>query len=590
MADLTFIEKMKLEKLLEMGGGYVLDFSNRTLEEFVLQSVHKKIYDDAYNYASGSKANRIRAFWDREPNPVVGKLIADLLEYREFSRPNRDEESKRLYDDCRRIAERLSSSRAAVQVAATNTDPVPQRSSAWVRERAGGPLELQRPWRNAPSMNIAEVKGRVDFGILTIREDEFRAVLRRFPDKLGDGRAQGRRIYNLRSLALPGGGAYTLAISRCVEQGNGEALAMARDLLEDLAPRWLLVVGIAGGMPSSEITLGDIVVSTRILDFSVEAVLEGGAFEHAITGGPVHHAAAALAANLPALDDELGAWNSPESIGTPRPPVDFAPGNFYGDEAWQKNVRESLKLHFGGTPRPPRFTAGALASSDRLVKDTGRTKPWLLAARQIVAVEMESGGVHRATNGRDVPFLAIRGLSDVVGFKRDEAWTRYACETAAVFAQALLLTRPIAVRQEAPPYEIRVHDSPRSDRRHAIEVRPCAGVWSPFFFAIPIAEQEAVSPMVFTGVQGRPPAAGALHGTSEEPSLDGKWWLRYAEDAATPLMSYYLLCNHFPTKIAFGVLNGKPQYEVGLDVRGRIAEIGASEVAPPRDEERAPDE
>jgi nucleoside phosphorylase len=320
------------------------------------------------------------------------------------------------------------------------------RSTSSAKMRPSAPLDAlyRRAW-NARSMDIGEVKGQVDFGILTIREDEFRAFLRRFPDKLGDGRAQGRRIYNLRSLALPRGGAYTLAIVRCVEQGNGEALAMARDLLEDLAPRWLLVVGIAGAMPSSEITLGDVVVSTRILDFSVEALLEGGAFEHAVTGGPVHHDAAALAANLPALDDELGAWSSPDALGTPRPPVDLAPGNFYGDEAWQKKVRESLDLHFGTTPRAPRFSAGALASSDRLVKDTHRAKAWLLAARQILAVEMESGGVHRATYGRDVPFLAIRGLSDVVGFRRDPAWTQFACDVAAAFVRAFLLTKPIAL-------------------------------------------------------------------------------------------------------------------------------------------------
>src|SRR5262249_42885228 len=149
------------------------------------------------------------------------------------------------------------------------------------------PLTRCNAGRGMRSMDIGEVKGHVDFGILALREDELRAVLRRFPDKLGDGRAQGRRIYNLRALALPGGGAYTLAIVRCVEQGHGEALAMARDLLEALAPRWLLLVGIAGAMPSSETSLGDVVVSTRILDFSVEALLEGPAFEHAVAGGPV---------------------------------------------------------------------------------------------------------------------------------------------------------------------------------------------------------------------------------------------------------------------------------------------------------------
>ncbi|WP_437606311.1 hypothetical protein WMF20_35725 [Sorangium sp. So ce834] len=130
MADLTFIEKTKLEKLLGMGGGYVLDFSNRTLEEFVRQSVRKNIYDEVYNYASGSKANRIRAFWDREPNSVVGKLLADLLEYCEFSNPSRDEESKRLYQDCRRIAERLSSGCAVGHASATTSEPVLERPSA----------------------------------------------------------------------------------------------------------------------------------------------------------------------------------------------------------------------------------------------------------------------------------------------------------------------------------------------------------------------------------------------------------------------------------------------------------------------------
>jgi hypothetical protein len=39
MSDLTSIEKAKLEKLLEMESGYVLDFSNRTFQEFILESV-----------------------------------------------------------------------------------------------------------------------------------------------------------------------------------------------------------------------------------------------------------------------------------------------------------------------------------------------------------------------------------------------------------------------------------------------------------------------------------------------------------------------------------------------------------------------
>lgn len=81
MSDLTFIEKNQLEKLFEMGGGYVLDFSNRTFQEFVADAVRRDIEDDRYNYASCSKANRLRQFWKIEPNHVVGAVIREMAEY-----------------------------------------------------------------------------------------------------------------------------------------------------------------------------------------------------------------------------------------------------------------------------------------------------------------------------------------------------------------------------------------------------------------------------------------------------------------------------------------------------------------------------
>ncbi len=81
MGDLTFIEKHKLEKLLGMGSGYVLDFFNHSFSDFVVDSTGRNIYDARYDRGTGSKANRLRAFWEKEPNHLVGKLIADLLEY-----------------------------------------------------------------------------------------------------------------------------------------------------------------------------------------------------------------------------------------------------------------------------------------------------------------------------------------------------------------------------------------------------------------------------------------------------------------------------------------------------------------------------
>ncbi len=105
MSDLTAIEKRKLERALDMGGGYVLNFSNRTFAEFFLDSFGIDIYDAKYEYASGSKANRMRAFWDRESNYLVGRVL-DLL-FTEWSEFRGYGSSVQPPEDCLPIVRRL---------------------------------------------------------------------------------------------------------------------------------------------------------------------------------------------------------------------------------------------------------------------------------------------------------------------------------------------------------------------------------------------------------------------------------------------------------------------------------------------------
>ena len=78
MSNLTSLEKLKLEKFLEMSGGYVLDFSNRSFQEFIKDNCRVDIYNSKYDYESESKANRLRAFWSKEPNHEVGKINLQL--------------------------------------------------------------------------------------------------------------------------------------------------------------------------------------------------------------------------------------------------------------------------------------------------------------------------------------------------------------------------------------------------------------------------------------------------------------------------------------------------------------------------------
>jgi nucleoside phosphorylase len=117
-------------------------------------------------------------------------------------------------------------------------------------------------------------------------------VLAAFPDKVGTFQGAGR-AYTLRHTDAGGGERYRIAVLRLVEQGQGEAQDAARDLIGDLGPRLVLVVGIAGGRPSDDVKLGDVVVSTRIHDFTVEARKSGEAPTYAVTGGPIDKALAA---------------------------------------------------------------------------------------------------------------------------------------------------------------------------------------------------------------------------------------------------------------------------------------------------------
>ena len=128
----------------------------------------------------------------------------------------------------------------------------------------------------------------VDFAIIAIREDEFEAVLDRVARgadwSMFTGERTGR-LYN--QWTVDGPTRRSVVAVRCLEQGNTAAQNVARDLLEDLDPSWIFVVGIAGGVATDEFTLGDVVVSTRIHDFSVEAVQRDGEREYAVASGAI---------------------------------------------------------------------------------------------------------------------------------------------------------------------------------------------------------------------------------------------------------------------------------------------------------------
>ncbi len=265
----------------------------------------------------------------------------------------------------------------------------------------------------------------IQIGVISVREDEYVAVLERMPNP--QRLPCENRTYFTDRIATGRGTELSVAVVRTPEQGPGFAQDTTRDLIEDLHPTWLALVGICGAIPDRDFTLGDVVVASRLHDFTVGAHIESHAPEFTNQGGPMKKEVQDLVASLPGLRELLAGWETEDSIRAARPPVNLVPENFYGDEEWRSKVLSALRPYFEteGGRRFPYVTARSIASSGYLIKDAALVQQWLRFARDLVAVEMELSGVYIAARrrGNEYPILAIRGISDIVGFKRDPQWT-----------------------------------------------------------------------------------------------------------------------------------------------------------------------
>jgi nucleoside phosphorylase len=115
----------------------------------------------------------------------------------------------------------------------------------------------------------------------------------------------------------------------------------------------------------------------------------------------------------------------------------------YGNQEFREKVRKSLTFHFpaGKRIRQPRYDIGPSATANVLLKNAELLTQWRKSARHLTHVEMEAGGVYQAARSgghRNYPLLCVRGISDIVGFRRSPEWTEYACQTAASFVHALI--------------------------------------------------------------------------------------------------------------------------------------------------------
>lgn len=119
MSSLGEIEKRYLEKLFDMSTGYVLDFSDPAYGEF-FKRYRIDIHGPKYQTYGTSKAKKLRAFWEQEPDALVGKVLSEMLDtYEADCELNGRTLDRPVLDKSRTIVDRLLGKQPAPEAADT---------------------------------------------------------------------------------------------------------------------------------------------------------------------------------------------------------------------------------------------------------------------------------------------------------------------------------------------------------------------------------------------------------------------------------------------------------------------------------------
>jgi hypothetical protein len=147
MSSLKLVERACLEELFDMASGYVMDFSNRTFSEFFREAINIDIYAEKYSVNGESKARRLRSFWEIEADAVVGKAVAELIEYWRYFKQSPTAQQIELSKTATRIAERL-----------LGRPNLQKDSGKEFLEKEFGPISLRDIPSAAPLVTILEAR------------------------------------------------------------------------------------------------------------------------------------------------------------------------------------------------------------------------------------------------------------------------------------------------------------------------------------------------------------------------------------------------------------------------------------------------
>jgi nucleoside phosphorylase len=231
-----------------------------------------------------------------------------------------------------------------------------------------------------------------------------------------------------------------------------------------------LMVGIGGGIPS-KVRLGDVVVSTPVLQFPGVVQLDfgktqdGGKFErtgslnnppsalltaltkleteHDLNGSKVPRYLEELKEKWPRLAPKYLRTDSLEDVLF-RPDYSHVSDSVMNCEVStnfdnESDEEEACKLcdrskTLMRRPRDMRVHYGLIASGNQVIKDAKfRDNLKAHLGGQVLCVEMEAAGLMN-----NFPCIVIRGICDYADSHKNKVWQEHAAATAAAFAKELL--------------------------------------------------------------------------------------------------------------------------------------------------------
>lgn len=262
----------------------------------------------------------------------------------------------------------------------------------------------------------------IDFVLVTALAEERDAVLDKLPGyrKLPPSNDDIRTYFEAElPVTFPDGstGFYNIIVMTLLGMGRVQAVTATADAIHQWHPRYVLLVGIAGGLVASKVVIGDLLISDQVVDYELQKITPQGSQIR----WEVHRADPRL----------LNACN-----------------NLLGD-SWLGEIK-SARPSSGKSQRH----TGSIASGDKVVAFGEVLAKYRDMWPKLIGVEMEASGVATAVfqSSERPGFFMVRGVSDLADENKDiadvEKWRLYACDAAASFVAALLKNGPIPLQQK----------------------------------------------------------------------------------------------------------------------------------------------